>query len=176
MYQWGGRFRRLPEGFILTARATAIRPAVKRTPKQAYFRWHLANMARMLPAIKMTDTNDYCHNQKKRFSEWKKMCVTFDKYLAQCGIVVAAQNPTGEQLAVQFAKAITIHFEHIAVFHPCFRKRQQRRNGEVASKVSTVYTEIRKMEKRIRKAKTLYQLTTAVMALQTQFRMVFNTK
>ena len=151
LISWGdGKYHRLPAGFILTARASLTSAAVKRTPRQAYFRWHMPDLALMLPALKYTDCGDYSiKNQKKRFSEWRTVCAEFDKNLDRAGVTMSGNTPTGFELRRRFEKAIEMHFYLVSHFHSNPRKRQQLRARNVAKVVSTIADEIRDYRKGI---------------------------
>jgi hypothetical protein len=168
MFQWesDNKYHRMPEGYILTARATVRRAAITRTPREAYFRWHLPDDSGWdtptgrvrIPALKMTDTVDYGGNQKKRFSEWAVVARTFDKLLLEKKGIRVPPYPTGEQVASQFQQGFEMHLQEIRDWHPSLKKRRRNRNGDVAKKVSTINTEIRVIGKR--KKEMVKQLTT----------------
>ena len=99
-----------------------------------------------LPALKHTDCTDYNKNQRKRFSDWATVCKTFKRYLEEAGFEVE-RNPTGSQCAEQFQNANDIHNRLVRAWHPSSRKRRQRRNGDIAKRVSTVLLETRAMKK-----------------------------
>ena len=145
----------MPQDYILTARATTKHPSVQRTPREAYFRWHLPKEGYMseehglitLPAIKHTDCNDFNKSQRKRFSEWGVVSKTFDKMLLEKKGIRVPARPTGIQVASQFDAALQLHLREVCDWHPRMKKRRRNRNGDVAKKVSTIATEIREIRK-----------------------------
>ena len=136
---------------------------------------HCGDGVHELPPLKFCDGGDFSiTNQKKRFAEWSQVCRTFDTlYLAKCAFPPqprVPRTPTGTQLTQQFTKAIHVHYELVAVFHPSKKKRSQRRQGEVAKKLSTIYHEIRKLLPVVKRAKVLLERVRFIVLCQKMFR------
>jgi hypothetical protein len=167
-YTWGGKIHVLDEGFILTRKAVKGRPVQKRTPKQAYLRWYLADMANMIPPLRLTNPDDYSiYNQRSRFNDWSRMVKTFNLYLRQCNKPLV-HNPNAEQIHQQFADAMQIHYVLVRNFHPSKRKRK-RKNKRTNVALSTILTEMRKIQDvldtipaKVRKVKAIMQLQSSV--------------
>ena len=158
MFNWNSdaKYHRMPGGYILSARATATRPAVKLTPRDAYFRWHLPDVEGWtqpngdvvtLPALKYTDCHDYSKNQLKRWSDWGIVAKHFDKLLLEHAGIQVPQLPTGEDVSNQFDQALQLHLREVRDWHPSMSKRRKRQNGDIANKLSTILTDIRKVKK-----------------------------
>ena len=81
-------------------------------------------------------------------------------YLGVCAFppqIRVPRLPTGVQVTRRFQTAIAIHYQLVSVFHPSPRKRKQRRQGDIAKKLSTIYTEVRVMRPYIVRAKKMYK-------------------
>ena len=176
LFRWecDNKFHRLPQDYVLSARATVTSATVIRTPQQAYFRWYLPDLTIPVPALRFTDCYDYNKNQRNLFCEWKCVTNRFDQYLLEAGPnpFNNRQHPTAEELSQRYSLAIKIHNEMVQVYHPDKRRRVKRRNGDIAKRVSTVYHELRKMTPYVKKAKKLLILTRALLPLQRQCKAI----
>ena len=179
LLEWGdGKYHRLPEDYVLSRRAQINKKnpllstaAIRRTPLQAYTMWHAEDGVRNLPPLKYCDPHDFSLvNQKKRFNEWSQVCRHFDKvylqkYAPEYEGVRLPRKPTGAEILAQFERAIEIHYHMVTVFHPKKIIREKRRNGDVSKKLSTIYTEIRLMRKKVVKGKRMFAYVLFRMAL-----------
>ena len=148
-YCWGGKFHRLPEDFVLSSRPSQERPGVFMTPQQAYLRWHQEDHRNgfKIPPLKSTNCSDYkTKTQKNLWSMWKLVCQKADEYLVSAGETLNPK-PNADECSARWSRAINIHYEQIPFYHPSKRKRQQRRNGEIAKRVSTIAGEMKAMKK-----------------------------
>ena len=77
---------------------------------------------------------------------WKTVCETLDNYLERAGDPQPSEF-NADEYTVRYARAIQIHEQQVRFYHPSARKRRNRRNGDVAKKVSTIHGELKAMEK-----------------------------
>ena len=148
-YCWGGKFHRLPKDFVLSSRPSQERAGVFMTPQQAYLRWHQEDHRNgvKLPPLKFTNCSDYAtKTQKNLWSMWKMVCQKADEYLVSAGETLQPK-PNADECSARWSRAIKIHYEQIRFYHPSKRKRQQRRNGEIAKRVSTIAGEMKAIKK-----------------------------
>ena len=157
LFAWGGRMHRLPEGYKLSYKGDADSPPLQRTAQQAYTMWHLPHSwtgvlngeekTLKLPPLSQCAPNDYSDkNQRKRRSEWKRVCDGFDSLLRNAGEIVPMPM-SEEQCARLFTTAFGLFTNLVAAHHPSEAKRASAQQARVcALKVSTTILDMRKLK------------------------------
>ena len=144
-HTWSDRsMHRLPEGYVLTRRGTAASAWHARTAIQAYHRWNMPDLANQVCAIKNCEPGDFSEkNQRKRFSDWKRVCTGLDALLRREGLPVI-RKPTVAECTSQFKAAFQLHMTLVKYLHPSKKKRTNKRGASAcALKVSTVLKDMR---------------------------------
>lgn len=80
MFMWGGTLHRLPKGYTLTKVGDHNTPGQVRTAQQAYVLWHCPDRATGIGPLRLCRPGDFSDpNQRKRFSDWKRLCRVIDR-------------------------------------------------------------------------------------------------
>ena len=157
LFTWGGKMHRLPEVFELSRRGDATNPPLQRTAQQCYTMWHVPHAwtgtyngeekTLKLPPLCVVPASDFSDpNQRKRRSDWKRVCEGFNRLLTREGEVVPARMSEA-QCARLFAKAFTLMRTLVSEHHPSAVKRRTAHQIRAAAlKVSTLYNDMRKLK------------------------------
>lgn len=151
-FKWSnGTFHRLPEDFILTCIGTSEAGTIARTPMQGYLRWNMADHSKGICAIRICDPTDFAiKNQRKRFSDWRRLFTCWKDLLMQHGVMPlmrdARRNATVDDWTSRFNLVFGIHCTLVKFFHPSKTKRQRIRRNACAYmtlKISTTLHDYR---------------------------------
>ena len=183
-FRWSDNtFHRLPEDFILTCIGTSEAGNIVRTPLQGYIRWNMADHSNKICAIRMCDPTDFAvKNQRKRFSDWRRLFTCWKELLKQHGIMPltrdARRNATVDDWVQRFNLAFEIHCTLIKFFHPSKAKRKRTRQNVCAYltlKISTTLHDYRAILKAIPKFQLKLRRYRGLVRLQRLCRLYFVT-
>ena len=111
----------LPQDYVLSKKGDKDSPPHKATVINAYRRWWLPDNARGVCRLRGVHFSDFFDkNQRKRFSDWKKVCTHLDNLV---GIPPGKYKQTEESLEVNLREAMRIHMNNVKLYHPSLVKR-----------------------------------------------------
>ena len=151
-YRWSNNtFHRLPEDFVLTCIGTGETGNVAKTPLQGFLRWNMADYCHGICAIRTCEATDFAiKNQRKRFSDWKRLYNGWEALLVKQGVMPLLgqdrRNATVDDWTSRFQKVFELHCTLVAIWHRSKTKRQRVRKNPTAFmtlKISTTLTDYR---------------------------------
>ena len=116
-----GTMHMLPENYILSKMGDRENPPHKATVLNAYRRWWLPDNARGVCRLRSVDFSDFADkNQRKRFSDWKKVCTHLDKMAC---IPPGRHDQSEERMEQNLSRTWKIHMKNVMYLHPSSVKR-----------------------------------------------------
>lgn len=116
-----GTMHMLPENYILSKMGDRENPPHKATVFNAYRRWWLPDNARGVCRLRSVDFPDFADkNQRKRFSDWKKVCTHLDNMAC---IPPGRHEQSELRMEQNLSRAWKMHIKNVMYFHPSSVKR-----------------------------------------------------
>ena len=146
-----GSMNKLPFNYVLTRDGNGDNPNQRRTPQQAYVRWWIPDNKEHITALRNVGYVDFSDtNQRKRFSDWRIVCMGLDTLLSWTDVELPKEQPSVEIVQANFIKAFGLHNTLVKFMHPSKTKRKRlRTRPQNACKlaVSTMATDMRAVAK-----------------------------
>ena len=130
---------------------TAETSNIAKTPLQGFLRWNMDDCRNGICPIRMCEATDFAiKNQRKRFSDWRRLFLGWQKLLLEQGEMPLLgqdrRNATVDEWAKQFQIIFAIHCTLIKFLHPSKAKRKRMRKNPcsyLTLKISTTLTDYR---------------------------------